>query len=161
MASENRVVNPGRNPPAQPVHRTCTTRAPAPMHGILILLSEKLPEPAAPGPGKRRPAMARYSAKEVAAFDDVETQMEAMEYWHRRQSAESSLPFGWKSIEDKHPCGRKQTRVTLRLDEDVAKFFRRMGPGYQTRVNAVLRLYMLARAADLLGDRGVAPKEKW
>ena len=32
--------------------------------------------------------------------------------------------------------------VTLRLDEDLLAFFRQGGPGYQTRINAVLRAYM-------------------
>jgi len=37
---------------------------------------------------------------------------------------------------------KKQT--TLRLDDDVVEFFRAMGQGYQTRINAVLRSYMKA-----------------
>ena len=32
--------------------------------------------------------------------------------------------------------------VSLRLDADVLRFFRGFGSGYQTRINAVLRLYM-------------------
>jgi uncharacterized protein (DUF4415 family) len=39
--------------------------------------------------------------------------------------------------------GRKQ-QVTLRLDPDVLAFFREQGPGYQRRINAVLRRYMNA-----------------
>lgn len=34
--------------------------------------------------------------------------------------------------------------VTIRLDPDVLEYFRRPGPGYQTRINAVLRLWMKA-----------------
>jgi uncharacterized protein (DUF4415 family) len=41
------------------------------------------------------------------------------------------------------PAGRK-TEVTIRLDSDVVDFFRNAGKGYQTRMNAVLRAYMLA-----------------
>lgn len=37
----------------------------------------------------------------------------------------------------------KQT-VTIRLDRDVIEWFRSQGKGYQTRVNAVLRMYMQA-----------------
>jgi uncharacterized protein (DUF4415 family) len=36
-----------------------------------------------------------------------------------------------------------KTEVTIRLDSDVIDFFRRAGKGYQTRMNAVLRAYML------------------
>ena len=36
-------------------------------------------------------------------------------------------------------------QITLRLDPDVLKFFRKQGRGYQTTINAVLRKYMEAR----------------
>jgi uncharacterized protein (DUF4415 family) len=32
--------------------------------------------------------------------------------------------------------------VTIRYDEDIIKFFKSMGPGYQTRINDVLRAYV-------------------
>jgi uncharacterized protein (DUF4415 family) len=32
--------------------------------------------------------------------------------------------------------------ITVRLDADVLEWFRAQGKGYQTRINAVLRLYM-------------------
>ena len=35
--------------------------------------------------------------------------------------------------------------ISLRLDPDVLDFFKGEGPGYQTRINAVLRRYMEAR----------------
>ena len=34
--------------------------------------------------------------------------------------------------------------ITIRLDDDVLRWFRSMGRGYQTRINAVLRTYMEA-----------------
>lgn len=36
-------------------------------------------------------------------------------------------------------------QVTLRLDEDVLKWFRSQGKGYQTQINALLRAYVEAR----------------
>jgi len=36
--------------------------------------------------------------------------------------------------------------ISLRVDRDVLSWFRDQGPGYQTRMNAVLRTYMEARA---------------
>lgn len=39
--------------------------------------------------------------------------------------------------------------ISIRVDEDVLQYFRSTGPGYQTRMNAVLRSYMkraIARA---------------
>lgn len=35
--------------------------------------------------------------------------------------------------------------INLRLDADVLRFFKSQGKGYQTRINAVLRSYMLAQ----------------
>jgi uncharacterized protein (DUF4415 family) len=43
------------------------------------------------------------------------------------------------------PDPRKQ-QLTLRLDGDIIDWFKSQGPGYQTRMNAVLRSYMLAKA---------------
>jgi uncharacterized protein (DUF4415 family) len=37
--------------------------------------------------------------------------------------------------------------ISLRLDDDVFNWFRHQGKGYQTRINAVLRLYMQARSS--------------
>ena len=41
------------------------------------------------------------------------------------------------------PGPKKQ--ITLRIDPDVLKFFRKHGRGYQTTINAVLRKYMEAQ----------------
>lgn len=35
-----------------------------------------------------------------------------------------------------------KTMVSIRLDREVLDHFKSMGPGYQTRINAVLRAYM-------------------
>lgn len=32
--------------------------------------------------------------------------------------------------------------VSIRLDDDILAFFKKDGPGYQSRINAVLRFYM-------------------
>jgi uncharacterized protein (DUF4415 family) len=41
------------------------------------------------------------------------------------------------------PIRKKRTGV--RIDEDVLAWFHAHGPGYQTRMNAVLRAYVEAR----------------
>jgi uncharacterized protein (DUF4415 family) len=38
---------------------------------------------------------------------------------------------------------RKQA-VSLRLDKEIYEWFRKQGPGYQSRINAVLKSYMNA-----------------
>lgn len=37
-----------------------------------------------------------------------------------------------------------KTAVTIRLDRQVVDWFKAKGPGYQTRINALLRAYMEA-----------------
>ena len=37
-----------------------------------------------------------------------------------------------------------KTKLTIRIDTDVYQWFSGQGPGYQTRMNAVLRSYMEA-----------------
>jgi len=39
------------------------------------------------------------------------------------------------------PVPRKQ-QLTIRVDADVLAWYKKMGPGYQTRINALLRAYM-------------------
>ena len=40
-----------------------------------------------------------------------------------------------------------KSQVALRLDNDVIDWFRTQGPGYQSRMNAILRAYMEASTA--------------
>jgi uncharacterized protein (DUF4415 family) len=39
------------------------------------------------------------------------------------------------------PIPRKK-QLTLRVDSDVVDWYKKQGPGYQTRINALLRAYM-------------------
>jgi uncharacterized protein (DUF4415 family) len=43
--------------------------------------------------------------------------------------------------------GRKRL-VSLRIDDDVLEWFKAQGPGYQTRLNAVLRSFMVQAKAS-------------
>ena len=40
---------------------------------------------------------------------------------------------------------RRKKSLSIRLDPDVLEWFKRQGKGYQTRINAVLRMYMEAK----------------
>ena len=44
------------------------------------------------------------------------------------------------------PKQARKAAISLRVDPEVLDWFRTQGPGYQTRINAVLRAYM--EAAD-------------
>lgn len=59
------------------------------------------------------------------------------------------IPVAWHEIAQEAASPAK-TQITLRLDEDVLKFFRSMGRGYYGRINAVLRAFMLARLAEVV-----------
>jgi uncharacterized protein (DUF4415 family) len=43
--------------------------------------------------------------------------------------------------------------VTIRLDTDMLEWFKGAGPGYQTRINQILRQYMADHRADQAGSR--------
>jgi uncharacterized protein (DUF4415 family) len=74
---------------------------------------------------------------------------------------DGALPAGWEStVEIGLPEPRQP--VHIRLDAAVLRWFKAHGPGYQTRINAVLRAFVQARQraepADLEPHRRVAPK---
>ena len=46
----------------------------------------------------------------------------------------------WEKAELRMPQPKKG--VYLRLDQDLLDWLKRQGPGYQTRINAILRSYM-------------------
>jgi uncharacterized protein (DUF4415 family) len=50
------------------------------------------------------------------------------------------------------PSADKQ-RITIRLDEDIVDYFKKQGSGYQSRINKVLRAYVLTRKLrDLMSE---------
>jgi uncharacterized protein (DUF4415 family) len=91
--------------------------------------------------GSYRPAASRTDWDRVRAMSDEEIEAAAAgdpdappldeAFW---QEARVVLP---------RPIRKKHTG--LRIDEDVLAWFRAHGPGYQTRMNAVLRAYVEAR----------------
>jgi uncharacterized protein (DUF4415 family) len=56
------------------------------------------------------------------------------------EDQEMGNEWDWDSSEIVYP-ERKQS-VHLRLDPEILNFFRGQGPGYQTRINQVLRSYV-------------------
>ena len=46
------------------------------------------------------------------------------------------------------PAGTGKTAISMRIDDDVLKWFKAQGKGHLSRMNAVLRAYMLAHHAD-------------
>ncbi len=40
-----------------------------------------------------------------------------------------------------------KSTITIRIDSEVLNWFKKQGKGYQTRINAILRLYMTASSS--------------
>jgi uncharacterized protein (DUF4415 family) len=59
------------------------------------------------------------------------------------------IPEEWHEIARATPRAGK-VKINLRLEADVVKFFRSMGPDYGPRINDVLRSYMHARLAGVI-----------
>lgn len=106
------------------------------------------------------PRPTRTARDHRAACHELAETMRGLEEDLRRGLNDSlRLPREWLEIAS-DPAVPGKAKVTLRLDEDVLRFFRAMGAGHLTRINAVLRTFMLARLAGLVGgpeDVGYAP----
>jgi uncharacterized protein (DUF4415 family) len=50
------------------------------------------------------------------------------------------LDIDWSGAEVVFP--EPKQAISIRLDADIIEFFKRTGPGYQTKINAVLRSYV-------------------
>ncbi len=88
--------------------------------------------------------------KTEAAFHQLAQVMRDLESdlgWRLKDSPR--IPAAWHEIAQSRIQPLKRA-VTIRIDEDVIKFFRAMGQGHLTRMNAVLRTFMLARLAEVV-----------
>ncbi|WP_291334631.1 BrnA antitoxin family protein [Albidovulum sp.] len=100
---------------------------------------------------RQTPRPTRAEKDRLAAYHELAETMRGLEEdlrWGLRDSLR--LPREWLEIAT-DPAVPGKAKVTRRLDEDVLRFFRAMGTGYLTRINAVLRTFMLARLAGLVG----------
>ncbi len=70
------------------------------------------------------------------------------------QRAAQEHPGGLAHGRSDHPTRPRKVQVSLRLDKDVAGWFWQQGQGYQSRINAVLRAFMLAKRAEAVISRG-------
>ena len=57
-----------------------------------------------------------------------------------QQREEDGVPVDWFQNAEAVASVTKKL-VSLRLDDEVLEWFRSQGPGYQTRINAVLKAY--------------------
>ena len=80
---------------------------------------------------------------------------------HSKVLREDRFPKEWTEIW-RNRSARKR-RVTIRVDEDVLRFFRSMGAGYGPRMNGVLRSFMLCRLSGMIDheELDVRYREDW
>ena len=94
---------------------------------------------------------AKMTKAQRAAYDRLfRTTQDLIHDFHNPAQVGKYLPDDWAHIPATAVADK--VRVTLRVDADVARFFRKLGPGYQGTMNTVLRAFMLAKLADVLGE---------
>ena len=95
----------------------------------------------------------RASTEEIAAMrarGEIHSDWQAAEAMSRAEierlaeEDDGPIPAGWENMAVIGIPPRKEP-VHIRLDTDVLQWFRAHGPGYQTRINAVLRAFVESR----------------
>ena len=101
---------------------------------------------------ERKEDIRRFKATEIAerrARGESQTDLKRLaepstdetEGLANEQLIEDGMPLDWyETAQAVMPQPKKL--VSLRLDSDVLDWFRQQGPGYQTRINAVLKSYI-------------------
>ena len=66
------------------------------------------------------------------------------------------IPPGWTTVHRHAPCSAPKRKVTIRLNAEMVDWYRKLGAGWQTRMNDVLECYMhavISKLASQPGDR--------
>jgi uncharacterized protein (DUF4415 family) len=98
------------------------------------------------------------NTKLMVALEDLKREMDDIAL------RQETIPAEWRELEKTAPTHARRKKVTLSLDEDVARWFHKLGAGYHRRINAVLRAYMLAVVSKHIlgaGDRNRLGDEIW
>ena len=86
-------------------------------------------------------------ATKAAAERELMRELKELQEALTEEWIDTGLPDSWDGLEEAQPIARAKTRVTVRLDADMVRWFRKMGPGYGVRINQILRLYWLGLAS--------------
>ena len=83
------------------------------------------------------------SLREEVAYARLVAELAEMQvWWNRDRQKPGVIPRDAAGIAATAPGPR--TKLTLKLDAEVVKWFRAMGLGYQARMNYALRSWMLS-----------------
>ena len=98
---------------------------------------------------QHRDGQVKRTRREAENLHYVTEAMRRVEYdLHTHLHHLRRIPHEWEAIHLER--SHHKTRITMRVDKDVLKFFRSLGPGYQPRMNDVLRAFMHSRLAGLI-----------
>ncbi|WP_299963110.1 BrnA antitoxin family protein [uncultured Roseobacter sp.] len=76
------------------------------------------------------------------------------------QEMRAELPEAWHTVEADIDCYEPKEKITLYLDQSVAKLFRGMGKGYQARLNRILQLWLQMKMAGLMEEDAALSKRR-
>jgi len=96
----------------------------------------------APQPGQTKTARLAFE-RLMGEVRDLETD-DLLPFW-----IDKHIPEAWDTLERDVDVVEKKVRITIRVDESVAKFYRGMGQGYQARINRVLATFAQMRIAQV------------
>ncbi len=77
-------------------------------------------------------------------------QQETLENSDLSLELRDKVPLAWHTLEHDLDVEEPKTKITLRLDDSVAKFYRAMGPGYQARISRILALWANMKIGEAL-----------
>ena len=104
-----------------------------------------------------------YTSKSKALTDMLATMDRQQAEW-RGKHIMDSIPYGWNGMDSFDGVKPHKTRVTIRLDADMVRWFRKLGPNYSQRMNDVLRIYWTAllcgQITAYIGDDPMARMQK-
>jgi len=100
--------------------------------------------------GARMHDFLAMNSKQTAHYAYMCDVMRRLEWDLHHTIAETTrIPEEWHKIARETP-ETKRVKVNLRLEADVMRFFRSMGPDHGARINAVLKCYVHARLAGVI-----------
>lgn len=83
---------------------------------------------------ERKKSRTDWARLDAMTEEEIEANARADPEW------EGLLDIDWSDAVRLMP--RRKEAISIRLDEDVLSYFKGLGSGYQTRINAVLRHFM-------------------
>jgi len=93
----------------------------------------------------------KHSAKITAYLKGLTALLSLEESAFNKVALGQVIPPEWEELEnDRDPAWQKKVKVTMWVDEGVAKYFKSLGPGYTTKMNWALRAYVQFRMAKVL-----------